>query len=89
MKSSLGRIECYRLAEAGFLTLFLFQVRKRVFPPLKGLIYRTGSYRTPHYLNSSPSSQFFRIGQIYCEWPLGTIDLKKRYKSALKDRIGT
>jgi len=44
MKCSLGRIEFYRIAEAGFLTLFLFHVRKRVLPLLKGLTYRTGSY---------------------------------------------
>jgi hypothetical protein len=31
-RCSLGRIDFYRLAEAGFLTLFLFHVRKRVLP---------------------------------------------------------
>ena len=44
MKCSIGRIQFYRLAEAGLLTLFMFHVRERVLPFWEGLTHRTGAY---------------------------------------------
>jgi hypothetical protein len=63
MKCTLGRIEFYRLAEAGFLTLFLFHVRKRVLPLLKGLTYRTGSY------GYAPVSELLSLESVFRNRP--------------------